>query len=114
MDKNVTRGYILRPGEHVSGEAADVKASASSTGGVLTLIESHTDGGAPLHVHSREDECFYVLEGRLMVRCGDEQFDAGPSSFVFLPRGVPHSWDVLTPSDAPDHDRAGRIRGVST
>jgi mannose-6-phosphate isomerase-like protein (cupin superfamily) len=60
----------------------------------VTLIESRTRGGAPLHVHSREDECFYVLEGALTVRCGEEEFAAGPRSFVFLPRGVPHAWDV--------------------
>ena len=36
-----------------------------------------------------------MVEGTLTVRCGDEQFEAGPHSFVFLPRGVPHSWDVV-------------------
>src|SRR5437588_871819 len=87
------RGYLLRPGEGVGGDSA-VKASGLSTGGALTLIESRTRGRPPLHVHSRDDECFYVLEGTLTVRCGDEQFEAGPRSFVFLPRGIPHSWDV--------------------
>jgi hypothetical protein len=36
----------------------------------------------------------YVLEGTITVRCGEEVFEAGPRSFVFLPRGVPHAWDV--------------------
>jgi mannose-6-phosphate isomerase-like protein (cupin superfamily) len=88
------KAYLLPPGEGVGGDAA-VKASRLTTGGALTLIESRTRGGAPLHVHSRDDECFYVLEGTLTVRCGDERFEAGPRSFVFLPRGIPHSWDVL-------------------
>jgi mannose-6-phosphate isomerase-like protein (cupin superfamily) len=86
-------GYLLRAGEGVGGDTA-VKASRLTTGGALTLIESRTRGGAPRHVHSRDDECFYVLEGTLTVQCGDEQFEAGPRSFVFLPRGIPHSWDV--------------------
>jgi quercetin dioxygenase-like cupin family protein len=86
-------GYVLGPGEGVEGDAA-LKASGASTGGSLTLIESRTRGGAPWHVHSREDECFYVLEGTLTVHCGAETFTAGPRSFVFLPRGVPHAWDV--------------------
>jgi quercetin dioxygenase-like cupin family protein len=60
----------------------------------LTLIESHTTGGAPWHVHSREDEYFYVLDGVITVRCGEDSFEAGPRSFVFLPRGLPHAWDV--------------------
>jgi mannose-6-phosphate isomerase-like protein (cupin superfamily) len=88
------RGYVLGPGEGVAGAGSDVKASRSSTGGCLTLIESHTRGGAPMHVHSRDDECFYVLDGAITVQCGDERFEAGPRSFVFLPRGIPHAWDV--------------------
>ena len=90
------RGYVLGPGEGVSGEGDPaLKASGTSTGGVLTLIESDTDGGAPRHVHAREDECFYVLDGSIRVQCGDADWLAGAASFVFLPRGVPHAWDVV-------------------
>ena len=88
------RGYLLGPGEGVSGPGSDVKASRTSTGGCLTLIESHTTGGAPWHVHSRDDEAFYVLDGSITVHCGQEVFEAGPRSLVFLPRGIPHAWDV--------------------
>jgi mannose-6-phosphate isomerase-like protein (cupin superfamily) len=88
-------GYVLEPGEGVPGFGSEVKASRISTGGVLTLIESRTRGGAPGHVHSREDECFYVIEGTIRVQCGTEQYEAGPRSFGFLPRGIPHSWDVV-------------------
>lgn len=86
---------MLKPGEGVAGFDSEVKASKPSTRGALTLIESETTGGAPMHVHSREDECFYVLAGTIRVTCGDDLFEAGPGSFVFLPRGIPHSWDVL-------------------
>jgi len=87
-------GYALNAGEGVGG-AADVKASRASTGGALTLIESTTTGGAPRHVHSREDEYFYVVDGTITVECGAETWVAGPRAFVFLPRGVPHAWDVV-------------------
>jgi quercetin dioxygenase-like cupin family protein len=87
-------GYVLGAGEGVEG-AAEVKASRVSTGGALTLIESTTNGGASRHVHSREDEYFYVVEGAITVECGAERWEAGPRSFVFLPRGVPHAWDVV-------------------
>src|SRR5258708_30521230 len=87
--------YVLAAGEGVSGFGSEVKASRASTGGHLTLIESHTRGGAPLHVHTQEDEYFYVVEGTITVRCGDEVFEADPHSFVFLPRGIPHEWDVV-------------------
>ena len=88
-------GYVLHAGEGVGG-AADVKASRASTGGALTLIESKTDGGAPRHVHQREDEFFYVVEGTITVECGEETWEAGPRAFVFLTRGVPHAWDVVS------------------
>lgn len=90
------QGYVLHAGEGVSGYESDVKASKASTGGMLTLIESHTDGGAPLHVHTHEDECFYVVEGSIVVTCGDQVFQAEARSFVYLPRGVPHGWDVTS------------------
>jgi mannose-6-phosphate isomerase-like protein (cupin superfamily) len=87
-------GYVLQAGEGV-GSDSSTKTSVASTGGFLTLIESRTTGGAPLHVHTREDEYFYVVEGTISVRLGDKQFEAGARSFVFLPRNVPHEWDVV-------------------
>jgi mannose-6-phosphate isomerase-like protein (cupin superfamily) len=89
------RPYVLQPGEGVADYGSDTKASGKSTGGQLTLIESRTTGGAPLHVHTREDEYFYVVEGTISVRCGDDTYEAGARSFVFLPRGIPHEWDVV-------------------
>jgi mannose-6-phosphate isomerase-like protein (cupin superfamily) len=73
-----------------------VKATAEATGGAFGLVESQIAPGAspPLHVHHDEDESFYVLEGELTMVCGDERFEAGPGSFVFLPRGIPHTFVV--------------------
>jgi len=85
---------MVRSGEGVSGFDTSVKASRISTGGAFTFIESHTKGGAPLHVHSREDEYLYVIKGKIIVNCGEDIFEAAQGSFVFLPRNVPHSWDV--------------------
>ena len=85
--------YMLKADEGLT--SSDLKASKVSTGGMLTLIESYTDGGAPLHVHTNEDEAFYVIEGTITVTVGDEHYEAGPRSFVFLPRGIPHAWDVV-------------------
>jgi hypothetical protein len=49
----------------------------------------------PLHVHHREDEAFYILDGQMRFRRGDEEFTAAPGDFVFGPREVPHSFKVL-------------------
>jgi mannose-6-phosphate isomerase-like protein (cupin superfamily) len=86
----VTRGYLVGPGEGVPGQGPEVKASGRSTAGSLTLIELAIDGGPPRHAHTREDESFYVLTGALEVECGEDRFRAGPGSFVFLPRNLPH------------------------
>jgi quercetin dioxygenase-like cupin family protein len=89
-------GYVLRPGEGVPDQDDPaVKGSRISTGGAMTLIESDTAGGAPRHVHSREDECFYVLDGTITVECGDDAWELERGGFAFLPRGVPHAWDVV-------------------
>ena len=89
-DQPVTRGYVVGPGEGVPDRGPEVKASGESTAGSLTLIELTIDGGPPRHVHTREDESFYVQSGTLEVECGEDRFEAGPGSFVFLPRNLPH------------------------
>lgn len=52
-------------------------------------------GSPPLHVHSQLDDSFLLLEGTLAVRCGDERFIARQGAYVYLPRGVPHTFRVL-------------------
>ena len=73
-----------------------VKATAASTGGGFGLLESVIAPGfsPPLHVHHREDESFYILEGEVTLRCGERQFRATAGAFVFLPRHVPHTFVV--------------------
>lgn len=73
-----------------------VKASAASTGGALGLIEQLASRGAgsPLHIHTREDEWFYVIEGELTFWVGGEVIVAPAGSFVFGPRDIPHTFVV--------------------
>jgi mannose-6-phosphate isomerase-like protein (cupin superfamily) len=52
---------------------------------------------APLHVHHADDECWYVLEGALGFRLGDEEVEAEAGDAVFAPRGTPHAyWNAYT------------------
>lgn len=79
-----------RPGEHCL-----VRIPAEATGGAFSLIEIVSDPGdegTPLHVHSREDEHFVILEGTARVAYGDRIFDAGSGMALTLLRGVPHAW----------------------
>jgi quercetin dioxygenase-like cupin family protein len=64
----------------------------------LSVFEASIGAGPPLHVHDREDECFYVLDGGLSVRCGGDAFGAAAGSFVFLPRGRPHRFWATGPA----------------
>src|SRR5215475_1220712 len=86
-----TDAQFLRPDEGRAiwflSNRMTIKATGASTGGAFGLVESLIAPGfsPPLHVHHREDESFWVLEGELTMRCGDRSFRAGPGSFVFLP-----------------------------
>jgi quercetin dioxygenase-like cupin family protein len=85
------RGYVVGPGHGVPDRTPDVKASGRSTGGSLTVMELAVDGGPPRHTHTREDESLYVFTGVVDVECDEDRFEAGPGSFVFLPRNPPHA-----------------------
>ena len=60
--------------------------------GALTLFENviAPGDGPPFHTHAAEDESWYVLEGELRFRLGDDIASVGAGSFVFVPRGTPH------------------------
>jgi mannose-6-phosphate isomerase-like protein (cupin superfamily) len=47
---------------------------------------------APLHVHHRDDEAWYVLEGRMGFRLGEDTVEVGPGSAVRAAPGVPHTY----------------------
>lgn len=49
-------------------------------------------GGPPPHVHQREEESFYVLEGQITFRLGDQRIVAGPGMFANIPPGQLHSF----------------------
>lgn len=91
---------VAGPGEGEAlwflGVLATVKSSAESTGGAVAVIEhlAPRGSGSPLHVHSREDEWFYVIEGELTFWVGGETIVAPAGSFVFGPKGIPHTFIV--------------------
>lgn len=71
------------------------KATASSTGGALDQFELTADPdheGAPEHVHDAVDEAFFVLDGAFQFKLGDEVLMAEAGTFVFVPRGISHTW----------------------
>ncbi|MDP8930005.1 MAG: cupin domain-containing protein [Actinomycetota bacterium] len=74
-----------------------IKLPGSRTGGALAVVEATCPPrfSPPLHLHRDEDEAFYLLEGELAGRCGEDAWTARPGDLVFLPRGLPHIFTVL-------------------
>ena len=82
------------------GSLYRIKARAETTGGALGLVDAtfYRGFGPPLHVHHREDEAIYVLEGEIRFRQAEEEFVGGPGCWVWGPREVPHAFKVESES----------------
>src|SRR3954470_11268457 len=95
----LTHQPILRaPGQGrtvaVVGDVYRFLATGEDTNGKYALWEAIVPpgGGPPPHVHSREEEGFYVLEGEITFTIGEESHVATAGSFANLPVGTPHSF----------------------
>jgi len=100
MREIMTRPYVSRDGEGEAlwflGNLVTLKTTGVHTRGKLTVAEFVNPPGfaPPLHRHTEEDECFYILSGTAEFRCGDEVLPAGPGDFVLLPVGLAHTFIV--------------------
>jgi quercetin dioxygenase-like cupin family protein len=78
------------------GQLAEIKATAANTGGQFTIVEVTCGPGfeAPLHVHHREDEAFWILDGEVTLYVGEQTIEASAGDYAFGPREVPHRYTV--------------------
>jgi quercetin dioxygenase-like cupin family protein len=96
----------------ILGDYYTEKISGSETQGKYAVWEIEVDpqNAPPLHRHSREDEGFYVLEGKFAFPYGNSETNAGKGQFVYAPRGEFHTYKnigdspgtlllVITPAD---------------
>ena len=101
----------IPPAGHVAGRGAERSvwysgwlltflATSEETRGRFALVEEigRRDRSAvpPLHVQTREEECFYVVEGAMTFWVGDDIIHAPAGTFVMLPRGVPHRFEIVS------------------
>src|SRR5262245_7106890 len=70
-----------------------VKAGGAETGRSVAQLEMNDPRGTatPMHIHRKEDETFYVLEGQIVVFIGDERIALSAGDYAFAPRGIPHA-----------------------
>lgn len=93
------------PGEgtvwSVLGEQIISKVPSRDTAGAYSVIEEVTPpgGGPPPHVHQREDEIFYVIEGKMKFQIGHWSAYAPAGSVIAAPRNVAHAFKNV--GDAP-------------
>lgn len=99
-DQPVREGFILQPGEgrtiaYLGGQSVFKITTAQTGSGWGLTVETFPAGFRSLmHMHPTEDSGFYVLSGRMRVRCGDLEGATGPGGFIWLPRGVEHAFMV--------------------
>ena len=90
---------VLEPGagdalRHQLGGSVIFKVRGEETDGALFAFETEVAAGEgpPLHVHANEEEILYVLDGDVRFRFGDDVRATPTGSFIFVPRGVPHTF----------------------
>ena len=101
MAASIDRGpYLLRPGEGAAtwslGGLFTPKVAGSVSEGRFSLVEATAwrSTEPPLHVHHREDEAWYVLDGRMTFFVGDLELEATTGAFVYAPAGLAHTFTV--------------------
>ena len=86
---------------YVVGDDVWVKISSRDTGGAFAVMEARTKPleGPPLHLHHKQDEWWYILEGEFLFEVDGQQIHAGPGATVYAPRGSQHTFQNI--SNAP-------------
>jgi quercetin dioxygenase-like cupin family protein len=100
MPVQTESAYALMPyeGKRLAWFTSTVvqKASTPAIGITEIVIAAHEE--PPPHIHTREDEFIYVLEGEVGFRIGERQYRGGPGTFVSFPRGIAHGFEIHGPA----------------
>jgi len=98
----VTRSVISSPDTQTAiwflDALSQVRLSGEQTGGAFSVRDNLGRRGhaSPVHVHDRDDETFFVLDGELRILVGEEEHAAGPGTVAVLPRRLRHAYVVTS------------------
>lgn len=92
-------GETLQIGSAVRMRVLEDGSTTDHRLGVAEGMLAPRSAGPPQHRHARHDESFYVLAGLVRFTVGADRYDAGPSTLVIVPPGVPHTF--ANPGDEP-------------
>lgn len=94
MTTGYTRTVQDSPTVSVVGDVYAMLARAEDTGDAQTVLHALVPpgGGPPPHVHLRDDESFFVIEGEIDLTLGHETTRVGPGTFAFVLRGQRHAF----------------------
>src|SRR5215813_4893660 len=97
--KAFKRAQSLGVSQWENGNLTTNLAERKDTNGAFLLVEAKLAPGTepPPHVHTREDELFYVLEGEFDVYVAEQVFTVKTGEAVFLPRLKPHAFVIRSP-----------------
>ena len=140
--ESVLKARKVKNGEgkkiNVLGDRMTFILTGEETGGQYTLIEQNNEPGVgiPMHIHTREDEVFRVIQGEVELEIDGRQIKLQAGDTAFCPRGTPHTWRVIgterakvdlsffpsgmekmfmelsrLPAGSPDMERVGEICG---
>jgi mannose-6-phosphate isomerase-like protein (cupin superfamily) len=95
--------YTIPPGEgrllDLGVFEAVVLADHTQTDGEFSLLRAQREPqgfGPPMHIHHDAAEAFYVLEGTYLMFFGDRREECPPGTFVYVPRGLAHTFQVVS------------------
>lgn len=103
QESHTDKGFVVKANESRFNESTilfggtspnDIKVSSKDTAGKLTIFEyyGNVKGGPPLHIHHKQDEIFFIIEGEYTFKVGDETYKLTKGDTIFLPRKVPHTF----------------------
>jgi len=87
--------------EWLGGSTMELMLDADATQGQLFMARTKLVAGdaSPVHMHTREDEVFLLLDGSAVFWSGDDRYDVERGGVVYLPRDVPHAYRITSDAD---------------